>query len=179
MTGSIPDTIRAGATLDLPVVLTAHPAPAWSLTLILRGPSQIDLQSAADGPSHLLGAEAAVTADWTPGKYWWQLRAQSGETVEVVDEGQLTVAADLAAVDGPHDGRTHPERVLAAIEAVIEGRASMDQESYSINNRSLSRTPIADLLVLRSKYKAEVLAARRVAAGGSSLFGRQIKVRFR
>ena len=178
MAGIIPDTIRAGETLDIPVTLTAHPATVWSLVLILRGPSQIDLQSAADGETHVLGAAAAVTADWAPGTYWWQLRATSGDVVDVVDEGQLTVAPDLAAAGPDHDGRSHAERVLAAIEAVIEGRASMDQESYSINNRSLSRTPIADLLVLRSKYKAEVAAARRVAAGGSSLFGRQIKVRF-
>lgn len=179
MPGIIPSTISAGATLDIPVTLTAYPAPAWSLLLVLRGPQQIDLQSVEDGTAHKIGTAAAITSAWAPGKYWWQLRALNGAEVAIVDEGQMTIAPDLALIDNPHDGRSHAERVLQAIEAVIEGRASMDQESYTINNRSLSRTPIADLMALRSKYQAEVTRERRVAKGYSSLFGRQIKVEFR
>lgn len=179
MTGLIPDTIRAGATLDIPVVLTAYPAPDWGLKLILRGPEQIDLDSADDDAAHSLGAAASVTSDWAPGKYWWQLRAIRGAEVVIVEDGQLTITPDLALVEGAHDGRTHAERVLDAINAVIEGRASIDQESYTIKDRSLNRTPLADLIMLKSKYEAEVARERRVAKGGNSLFGRQIKVRFR
>jgi hypothetical protein len=49
----------------------------------------------------------------------------------------------------------HVEKVLDAIEAVIENRASQDQMSYSIKGTTLSRTPIADLLLLRREYKEE------------------------
>jgi hypothetical protein len=43
-----------------------------------------------------------------------------------------------AQVDG-YDGRDHVRRVLDAIEAVIENRATIDQQHYQINNRSLTR----------------------------------------
>jgi hypothetical protein len=44
---------------------------------------------------------------------------------------------------------------------VIEGRSSRDQENYSIQGRSLSRTPIPDLLILRDRYKAMYVQEQR------------------
>ena len=49
----------------------------------------------------------------------------------------------------------HVRRVIDAIEAVIERRATKDQKSYSIDGRSLERTPIDELLLLRDRYRAE------------------------
>lgn len=173
----IPDTIQAGTTLDVPVTLGGYPAPDWSLVLVLRGPAQIDLASADDGEGHRLGASAEVTAGWVPGVYWWSLRAIRGADVHQVDDGSLTIKADLAAIDAVFDGRSHADRVLAAIEAVIEGRASIDQQSYTIGGRTLQRMPVADLLVLRSKYRDEVRRQKQ-ARTGQSLLGRKIKARF-
>ena len=94
-----------------------------------------------------------------------------------VEAGQLTIAADLVSVDAGFEARGHAQRVLASIEAVIEGRATKDQESYAINGRSLVRTSIADLLLLRDRYKREI--ARESPSGKRRrLTGRQVKVRF-
>lgn len=172
------DRIAAGVTLDKSVTLTAYPAPQWELALILRGAQAIDLAAVSDGASHRFQADAATTADWLAGRYWYSLRATRGADVVEVDAGDLTIAPDLAAVSEPFDGRSHARRVLAAIEAVIENRATIDQQSYQINNRSLSRTPLPDLLLLRSRYLDEV-RREEMAARGQSLLGRQIKVRFR
>ena len=172
------ERIVAGVTFDHPITLTAFPAPEWSLTLILRGPQAIDLAAVSDGASHRLQADAATSADWLAGRYWYALRATRGAEVAEVDSGDMTIAADLASVDDPYDGRSHARRVLAAIEAVIENRATIDQQSYQINNRSLARTPLPDLLLLRSKYRDEV-RQEEMAKRGQSLLGRQIKVRLR
>lgn len=174
----IPAKIPAGVTVEIPVTLTAYPAPAWQLALALRGPGVIDLQSAPDGATHIFSETATVTADWVPGAYWWQLRATDGTDVVEVGTGQTTIAADLSKITEPHDGRSHAEKVLSAIEAVIEGRASVDQQAYTIQGRSLQRTPLADLLTLRAKYRAEVRAEQQAARRGQSLIGRAIKVRF-
>lgn len=37
------------------------------------------------------------------------------------------------------DLRNYAQKTLTALEAVIEGRASLDQERYCINNRELYR----------------------------------------
>ena len=173
----MPTEITAGVTLEILITLTAYPASGWTLTASLRGPQSIDLVATADGDTHVIGASAAATAAWAPGAYWFTLRATDGTDVIEVEAGELTVKADLTQISGEYDGRGHVQKVLAAIEAVIEGRATIDQQSYQINNRQLSRTPIADLLMLRSKYRDE---ARRQAAAtkGQSLLGRRVLVRF-
>ena len=63
------------------------------------------------------------------------------------------------------DVHSHARIVLSAIEAVIEGRASQDQMSYSIAGRSLSRMPIDDLLTFRDRYKAEWNKEKRLQRG--------------
>ncbi len=175
--GLVPERISAGVNLDFRVTKTAYPAPDWAVSLILRGPAAIDVPAVAADRQHHFKVSAPVTSEWAPGVYWWVLRATRGDDVVQIDEGQLTVELDLAVAAAGFDGRSHAERVLRAIEAVIEGRASLDQQSYQINNRSLARTPIPDLLLLRDRYRAE-LRREKMAAQGKGLLGRQVKVRF-
>jgi hypothetical protein len=172
----IPQSTTAGTTLALSLALTAYPAPDWSASLILRGAQSIDLASQFDGKLHTFTATADVTAAWKPGDYWYSLRVTDGDNVHEVETGTLTVDPDLAAM-GEFDGRTHAERTLQAIEAVIEGRASRDQDSYRINNRELRRTPISQLLKLRDVYRQEVRRLRASRRGKDTL-GRQVLARF-
>lgn len=48
------------------------------------------------------------------------------------------------------------ERMLAAIEARLEGRISSDHQRYTVDGRSLDRIPILELQALRDKYRREV-----------------------
>ena len=172
-----PDSISAGLSLKFEVISDDYPAPDWELTAILRGPASIDLTAAASGTGHVFSETAATTGTWVPGLYAVSLRATSGDDVHELEAGQATIAADLVSLEAGHDARGHAQRTLAAIEAVIEGRASKDQQSYTINGRSLVRTTIADLLLLRTKYKAEV--ARQNSGGRhKKLIRRKVKVRF-
>ncbi len=174
----IPTELHAGVSLDLLIVRSAHPAPDWSVALHLRGPAAIDIAATAEGSAHRMTATAAETAAWMPGRYWYQLRATDagGETC-LLEDGHLDILPDLLSAGAGFDGRSHAERVLDAIEAVIEGRATQDQQSYTINNRSLSRTPLADLLLLRERYRAQVVQ-QRARERGRAGYGRQIRVVF-
>lgn len=167
----------AGTTFAAAVVATAYPAGDWTCTLHLRGPVAVDLVAVPDGHSHRVEASAEQTSSWPPGVYWWAARVSDGATVVQIDEGQIEILADLTGISAPHDGRTHAEKVLSAIEAVIENRATIDQQKYTINNRELWRTPIADLLLLRARYQAELQRERMAKKTGQSLLGRQVKVR--
>jgi hypothetical protein len=174
----IPDALRAGLSLRLTLIEPAFPAPDWSLQLIVRGPGAFDLTSVADGAAHRFEASAEVTGAWAPGAHWYELRALGpDDEVLAVCDGPVEIRADLHAAEAGFDGRSHARKVLAAIEAVIENRATMDQQSYQINNRQLSRTPIGDLLKLRSFYRTEA-AREKAAKRGSSLLGRRVVTRF-
>lgn len=174
---TIPAKFDAGTTFDRLVNQAGYPAPDWALSLLLRGPSTINITATAEGTQHRFRVEAAATAAWVPGVYAWAMRATRGADVVNVSRGSTTVAPDIDSLAVGSVTTTHAQRVLAAIEAVLEKRASIDQKRYVINNRELERTPINELLKLRDVYRVEV-KRENAAACGRSLWGPAVRVRF-
>lgn len=142
------------------------------------GASPITLTATLSSDEYLIEIAAAITAAYTAGYYNWVAlitRDSDSERIKL-GYGTLEVKADPAV--STSDPRSHARIVYDAITAVLESRATKDQESYTINGRSLSRTPVADLLVLKDQYKREVdkeLKAEKIAQGLKS--GSQIRVR--
>lgn len=171
----LPASISAGFTLNQVITLPGYPASSWSLTVLLRGPKSINLPATAEGDKFKIYASAGVTETWPTGNYWFSLRVSRGVDVIDAGRGQLTITPDMANITDGYDGRTENEIALAAIEAVIAKRATMDQERYRINNRELYRTSIADLLKLRSHYIA-LVNQERARACGKTIWGKVIRV---
>lgn len=143
----------------------------------LRGPKSVNLAATPNGTVHQFAATAAETGAWTAGEYWYSVRATRGDDVVELETGTFRVLPDITAAGDGYDGRSQAEIALAAIDAVLAKRATLDQERYRINNRELYRTPIADLLKLRGYYAAQVKRENACKAGRSK-FGRQVLVRF-
>lgn len=177
MLTQFPNSIQAGLSLRVIVTAPEFPASAWQARAYLRGPSTINLVAAADGESHLFYQCFADTQDWVSGLYDYSVKVFNERDAFEIERGQVTVVVDRALISSTYDARNHEQRVLEAIEAVIEKRATKDQESYTINGRTLTRTPIEELLKLRSHYRAEIAQMKR-GGRGKRLAGRQLKVRF-
>ncbi len=133
----------------------------YSLRLLGTTATEIEITAAETGGEYVVEVPSATTAAYTAGTYAWQAyitRTSDSERV-LVGTGTMKVVAnrDIATTDP----RTHARKVLDAIEAVLESRATKDQEEYAIAGRSLRRTPIEDLLVLRDRYRADVRAEER------------------
>jgi hypothetical protein len=79
----------------------------------------------------------------------------------MVDSGRTSITQNLA--DTNADLRSHAKKVLDNIQAVIEGRATIDQSSMSIAGRSLSRMSVDELMTFRDRYKAEYLKEIKLA----------------
>jgi hypothetical protein len=156
----------------------------WTLKFTAVGRLGIVAITAAADPDNSddfkFTATAAVTAAYVAGDYKWQLTATKTTTRYTIAEGWVTLLDNIAVRTALYDNRSHAKKVLDAIEAVIEGRASQDQMSYQIGGRSLSKTPIPDLIKLRSLYKDEYegeVATARISAGLASK--RKILTRFK
>lgn len=173
----LPASATAGLNFSAAVDAGAYPAPDWSLALHLRGPKSVDLVATPDGTRHQFAAPATATGAWVAGEYWYSLRATRGADVVEIETGTMRVLPDITAAGDGYDGRSPARIALDAINAVLEKRASLDQERYRINNRELYRTPISDLLKLRSFYVQQVKREDACKAGRST-FGRQVLVRF-
>ena len=160
----LPPTLTAGDTWRWysDVLSREHPpADGWSVQWHLVGATETHTFAASDdGGRWLVEVPAATTANIAPGLY--EARAVATNGVERITwyGGRVEVAPDPTTATAT-DPRSHAEKVLEAIRAVIEGRATKDQESYSINGRSLSRTPLSDLLELEREYARRVARERR------------------
>lgn len=178
---AFPTVWNAGDTLKWDVSVPDYPATeGWTLTYEVKSRNDhiATITASADGAGYTVTVPAATSAGYAIGHHHYRAYVTKGSERYTVDSGDLEIVKDFED-SGNYDDRTHAEKVLDAIEAVIEGRASKDQESYTIAGRSLARTPIEDLLKMRDRYKAEDKRnhdADRVARGlGTS---RKIRTRF-
>lgn len=149
-----------------------YPPASYSLKYSLRaegaGSTEIEITANESGSEYVIEVASATTAGYTADTYAWQAyitRTSDSQRV-LVDSGAVKIVANRDASTA--DPRTHAKIVLEAIEAVIESRATKDQEEYAINGRSLRRTPLKDLLLLRNTYRAEVAAETARANGTGS-----------
>ena len=159
-----PSEFRAGDTVEWTKDdLTAdYPASdGWSLTYHLRNAtSKIDFAGVANGDVFDVTLESSATATYAAGTYRAIGRVNKGAVLKTVWTGTIVILADLGE-DVFIDDRRHAEKVLDAIELVIEGRATKDQQSYTIGNRSLSRIPMKELIEFREFYRTEVARLKR------------------
>jgi hypothetical protein len=176
--------IIAGDTLDFTVEVNDFPASdGWTLkyrltprfTTPTQAPIDLAATTNADGERYDIEAGPATTAAWKAGAYTWARWVEKAGARQTLDEsGQLEVKADPSATAQGFDSRSHPRKVLEAIEAVIESRASQTQRemvAYTIGSRSQTldaQESKAALLELHSKYKwlvANEDAREKIAAG--------------
>lgn len=175
-----PLEVRAGDTWEWrrEDLATDYPASTWTLTYtFVNASAKFQITASADGDEFSITV-AAASSNKPAGVYTWVAKVSYSGEVHTVGSGSITVLPDLATLT-VHDGRSHARKVLDAIEALLENRASIDQKSISIAGRTLERTPIADLLALRSVYRTEARneeAKENLARGEGT--ARVIGVRF-
>lgn len=158
----------AGDTLNF---LTSTPgysaSDGWVLKyrLVPRGAgAEIAITAAAEGADHRVQVAAATSATWAAGPYGWTAWVELTGQSYTVGAGQITIRPDLRTLAAGADTRSAAEQGLAAITALILGKATTGQLSYSIAGRQLQSYSLAELLRLEVKYKREV-DAERAAAG--------------
>ncbi|EPP2530238.1 hypothetical protein ACUNME_003225 [Vibrio cholerae] len=152
---SEPIKLQAGDSITWSREAPGYPAEdGWSLHYALRGPAPIDLSTTGDGAVYQVSVSAADSAKWSAGDYVFSCFVVKGEDRQTLGTGRLTILPDLAATN-PVDARSHAKRMLDAIEATLEKRATRDQQSYEIEGRRLDRIPIPELLKLRDRYRRE------------------------
>lgn len=168
----IPSVIRAGDTLTFTKDAGSDYSPDQGYTLnyaLSNADSLITFAATNVSNVHTVDVDSVTTNGWTAGTYRYQAYVESSDSPTrrfTVETGTVEVKTDLS--DAAFDDRTHVKKTLDLIEAEIEARVSGSTESYSIAGRSLSKTPMEQLLAMRSKYQqwyAQEQQAERVARG--------------
>jgi len=174
---SMPDTIRLGDTLDVLFSLDEFSAAdSWVATVFWIGATtDFSKLTTADGVNHLLEVTATETdTNLKVEQMSWIIQVVKGADKFTADSGTQEGLVNFTTADA-QDLRSNNQKVLDALIAVIEGRASTDQEEYTIKDRQLKRMSIEDLLKFQAVYQARVDSDKRKEKGqGTQL----IKVRF-
>lgn len=146
-----------------------YPIGSYSLTFEFHedsgggGNHKFTLTAVEANSTYYIEAASSSTTGYSIGDYIWEayITKTSDSNRIMVDSGRTSITNNLANTNA--DLRSHAKKVVDAIEAVIENRASMDQSSMSIAGRSLSRMSIDELMTFRDRYKAEYLKEIKLA----------------
>lgn len=123
---------------------------------------EVTLSTVAASGGFLMEAGGDVTGALKAGRHRWAAmvtRLSDGQTA-IAANGVLTVT-DPTSIG---DRRTPNRRLLDAIQATLEGRATSDHDAYTIEGRSLTRTPFDVLMRWRAKLERAVAAEEGRAA---------------
>lgn len=157
------------------------PADGWVLTYALLKDGLKKTITATDNGdgTHAAVIALADSANYTAGIYYWQAYVTySGERFKV-DEGRVEVKPNFATKANGYDARSHVIKTLEALEATIEGKATKDQLSYSINGRSIQRLAPEDLIKWMNHYKRLYQQElNKEAAANGELPNNKVQVRF-
>jgi len=172
-----PASATAGDTVQWSKSLPDYPSSAgWSLKYALRGVNgSLDITATVSGVSFLAsGVMPAVAGDYT--LQGFVIKSAEKHTIY---EGKFRLTPDISAISGTYDGRSHAKRVLDAIEAVIEGRATRGDQEMTIDGERLVKMTAEQLKLLRTYYRNEYAAEQRaenIRNGRGN--GRKVVVRF-
>lgn len=183
---NVPTTINAGDKVTWTETLSDYPATTYTLAFDLRSKDKtpITITATASGSDYAISVLPAVTKLWKSGLYDWQAYVYVGTPPDYTEKytiwrGKLEIKPNLTLFSSSDDARSHVKRVLDSLEAVIEGKATADNLSYSIAGRSISKMSPTEILQWRDLYRAEYqreLDGEKIAQGIDS--PRRIGIRF-
>ena len=139
---------------------TDYPIGTYALTYEFHsdsgggGTKKFTLTAVEADDTYYIESASSTTTGYAVGDYVWEayITKTSSSNRIMVDSGRTSITENLANTNA--DLRSHAKKVLDALEAVIENRATMDQSSMSIAGRSLSRMSVDELLTFRNRlYK--------------------------
>ena len=168
-----------------PDLVGSYPTSLYSLTYEFQddagggSANAFTITAVETTDAYIVEVASATTAAYSPSTYRWAafITKTSDSQRVTVDTGFLTVEANYANTTA--DQRSHAKKVLDSIQAVMENRATIDQSSFSIAGRSLSRMSVDELFAYRDRYQTEYNAEiKRARIKNKKPTGNMIGVRF-
>jgi len=154
MVRQTPAVIIQGDTTSWDFTCRSYPSTTWTLTYTLQitGTVYTVVADANSDGTYTVSIPSAVTATYEGGHYRYTAVATLGADRHTVEQGTLFVELDLST-NPNENSESWVKQALDAVNAVILGKATNDQQSYSIQGRSLTRYSIEDLWKLRDRLQ--------------------------
>jgi len=171
-----PTCFVAGDTVEWQRTFSDYPASdGWALayTFVNAGNRQ-QVNAVADGATHRVMITAEDSATWSAGDYDWQATVTQNTIRYTVGKGRTAVKPNFAATGAEgFDARSYARRLLEAIDAQLENRATqneLDMVEYNIGMRGLRRSE-EGLLTLRGLVAGRVWSEEHPGEFGVTIQG--------
>jgi hypothetical protein len=155
---TFPSRLVSGDSFTWTYADSKYPASLYTLNVYFRGPTSITFTATALNGGYVLTVGTSQ-ATYKAGTYNVSVVA-SNQTERVVLFQQAVEVLPDPIADTKKDQRTFNARMLDAVEALIERRASAGQIDIiktEIKDRSVETLKHTELLALRDRYKTKVL----------------------
>lgn len=137
-----------------------YDSAGYTLKYTLAGPiaAPVVLTAVAEGQGWQTTLDTTTSAGLKFGLYSWQLQAFATNARMTLDEGELTVEADLLSVGANYDGRSQAEIALAQAKAAFAtfSQSGGRVRSYTIGHRSMTFDNLQEVQGQVSFWKGEV-----------------------
>lgn len=121
-------------------------------TIFTEGSVNQEVIGTAQGAGWLFKLTPEDSAKFPGALYTWVIQFTNTDQRITGATGATQVYPNLE--DGP--AKSHAQKVVEALEAVIEGRASQDQIQMTIGGRSITRMSVDDLLKFLNYYRGKL-----------------------
>jgi len=129
-----------------------------------------------DNGNFLFKISPSESSQFEPGEYFGFIRYSRGTSkASTISLGQITVLPNPASSDVT---ASHIKKILLALEAAIEGRASRTDLEYQIGDKRIKHMTLEELYKAWRLYK-ELYKQELLAKGLSDYTGNIVKVRFK
>lgn len=174
---AMPSKLVAGDSLVLALVQAAQDYPAsesWAtkLTLVpIAGGTPLEINGSGGADSWNFAVTSVQSELFAAGLFRWSISAIKSGDRTTLDSGEIQVIADPAGTNV--DARSHARKVLDALNATIEGRASTTQLEVEFEDgRRIKHMENSELLILRKEYARKVAAEEQRRTGPKKILAR-------
>ncbi|QSH40936.1 hypothetical protein P0136_10630 [Lentisphaerota bacterium ZTH] len=148
-----PKELTSGFSHSWEVTLPEYPtSESWNIRYLVRIKSDrlLDIPATTSDNAY----QFSISSDDLKGVLLsvvpWQCVAVKGDIRKLVTNGKVKLVPDLS--DTSVDFRDYPEKMLAAVDAVLEGRLDDPITEVEYNGRRLKYLPVNELLELRKMF---------------------------
>lgn len=174
-----PVSLTQGDTWAWELSLPSYPANGgWALNYSLRNATGfLNFAATADNSQYKILVPAASTVgspNFPAGLYNFEAYVSNAGTGEryTIRRGTINVLTDLSAQSSTFDARSFSQKMVDAIRACLQGRATGGVDEYRIHNRELKYMQVDELMKWEAYYASKV----RVENGKGQ--GRKLGVSF-
>ena len=174
LSDELTEGLQAGETLSAAVTFDDYPASdGYTCRYDFRGPSVFFVNGVVSTDAFTLALDYATTGQLKPGRYVYvgYVTLTSTDVRTKADSGELLVKLNPALP-------TYAQTMLAAIECLMQGRATDDQKTIQLGEIQLQHMSPSDLKGWRQYFRNEVQMEQASASQGESGSNNFVYTRF-